>query len=202
MEPPGPSYDAFYAESFRPISLQLYAHFGESGDAADVTQEAFCRAWQRWSTVRRYDDPAAWVRRVAWRLAISRWRRVRTALTHRPVSVQERTPEMQGVRVDLIRALATLPVNQRRAVVLYYLADLSVGEIAADAGVAQGTVKSWLSRGRLALRSRLEFHDISPTAVGRVALTAGRPEDRRAPGPNPSGKPGSTRKSNATAKEA
>jgi RNA polymerase sigma-70 factor (ECF subfamily) len=166
VEPPGPSYDAFYAEHFRPISMQLYAYFGESGDAADVTQEAFCRAWQRWSTVRCYDDPAAWVRRVAWRLAISRWRRVRTAWTHRPAPVQERTPEMQGVRVDLIRALATLPVAQRRAVVLYYLADLSVGEIAADAGVAQGTVKSWLSRGRSALRSQLESPDDARITTG------------------------------------
>ena len=200
MEPPGPSYDAFYAEHFRPISLQLYAYFGESGDAADATQEAFCRAWQRWSTVRRYDDPAAWVRRVAWRLAISRWRRVRTAWTHRPAPAQERTPEMEGVRVDLIRALAALPANQRRAVVLYYLADLSVGEIAADAGVAQGTVKSWLSRGRLALRSKLESHDIPRTAVGRFALAADRPEDPCAP--SSSRKSGSTGKSSATAKEA
>jgi RNA polymerase sigma-70 factor (ECF subfamily) len=147
-------YDAFYAAHFHPVSLQLYAYFGDVGDAQDVTQEAFCRAWQRWDTVSGYDDPVAWVRRVAWRLAISRWRRVRTARRHREDAVAH-VPEPDGVHIDLVRALATLPPDQRRAVVLHHLGDLSVPQIAVDAGVAEGTVKSWLHRGRTALRARL-----------------------------------------------
>ena len=52
-------------------------------------------------------------------------------------------------------ALATLPPAQRRAVVLHYMADLSVAEIADQEGVAVGTVKSWLHRGRVALAARI-----------------------------------------------
>ncbi|SHN43551.1 SigE family RNA polymerase sigma factor [Cryptosporangium aurantiacum] len=148
-------FDAFYAAHFRPISVQLYAYFGAAADANDLTQEAFCRAWERWDQVRAYDDPAGWVRRVAWRLAVSRWRRARTALAHRAALAAPPTGQDGGETVDLVRALAALPPDQRRAVVLRHVADLSVAEIAADAGVPEGTVKSWLSRGRVTLRRAL-----------------------------------------------
>lgn len=160
MDPTGgelsSSYDAFYATHFRAVSLQLYAYFGQASDADDLTQEAFCRAWERWPKIRTYDDPAAWVRRVAWRLAISRWRRARAVRAHRQEAPRVARVEPAGEdTVDLIRALGTLRADQRRAVVLHYLADLSVAEIAADADVAEGTVKSWLHRGRSALRQAL-----------------------------------------------
>ena len=53
------------------------------------------------------------------------------------------------------RALATLPDNQRRAMVLRYFADLPVTEIAARESVPEGTVRSWLHRGRVALAAQL-----------------------------------------------
>ena len=55
----------------------------------------------------------------------------------------------------LAKAIATLPVKQRRVVVMFYLADLSVREIARQEGVAEGTVKTWLRRGRAALAIKL-----------------------------------------------
>ena len=59
----------------------------------------------------------------------------------------------------LVAALRTLPVGQRRAVVLYHLVDLPVDQIAAELGVAVGTVKSWLHRGRAALAAQLDDTD-------------------------------------------
>jgi RNA polymerase sigma-70 factor (sigma-E family) len=152
-----PSFDEVYAAHYADLTIQLYAYFGDRQEAQDVVQEAFCRALSRWSSVSGYDDPVAWVRRVAWNLAVSRWRRARTALSHlrrqRPVE-----PTVDGpstARMELFAALAELPDRQRRAVVLHYLADLPVGEIAQREGVAEGTVKSWLHRGRAALAARL-----------------------------------------------
>ena len=58
--------------------------------------------------------------------------------------------------VALTTALATLPENLRRAVVMHYLADMSVAEIAQHDGVADGTVKSWLHRARTALIPHLD----------------------------------------------
>ncbi|GAA0795092.1 RNA polymerase sigma24 factor [Spirilliplanes yamanashiensis] len=152
-----PDFDELYAAHYADLTVQLFAYFGDRQEAQDVVQEAFCRALARWSSVSRYDDPVAWVRRVAWNLAVSRWRRARTALGFlRRQRVAE--PQVDGPspeRVALVRALATLPGVQRRAMVLHYLADLTVAEIAQREGVAEGTVKSWLHRGRAALAVQL-----------------------------------------------
>jgi len=145
----------FYAAQFRPLTLQLLAYTGDPALAQDLVQEAFSRAVPRWNRVRAYDDPAHWVRRVAFNLARSRWRRVRTAQAYarrqREESIEGPTPD----RVALIRALATLPDRQRRAVILHYLAGFSVSEIAMQENTTPGTVKSWLHRARHALAAQL-----------------------------------------------
>lgn len=151
------SFDELYAAHYADLTVQMYAYFGDRQEAQDIVQEAFCRAYARWSRVSRYDDPVAWIRRVAWNLAVSRWRRTRTALNflrrQRPVEPHTDGPDPE--RVALVQALSTLPDRQRRAMVLHYLADLPVAEIAEREGVAEGTVKSWLHRGRTALAVRL-----------------------------------------------
>jgi RNA polymerase sigma-70 factor (ECF subfamily) len=152
-----PDFDELYAAHFADLTVQLYAYFGDRQEAQDVVQEAFCRALARWSTVSRYDDPVAWVRRVAWNLAVSKWRRARTALgfLRRQRAVEPRVEGPSPERVALVAALATLPDVLRRAMVLHYLADLPIAEIAEREGVPQGTVKSWLHRGRAALAAQL-----------------------------------------------
>ncbi|MGC4877304.1 SigE family RNA polymerase sigma factor [Micromonospora sp. DT43] len=144
-------FDGLYHAHFRSLTLQLAAYCGDLSQAQDLVQEAFCRAFARWSRVSRYDDPVAWVRRVAWNLATSRWRRLRTAQSWLHRQREEHMPGPGPDRVALTAALAQLPTTQRRAVVLHYLADLSVVQIAAQEGVPEGTVKSWLHRGRAAL---------------------------------------------------
>jgi len=149
------SFDELYAAGFQGLTLQLYAYLGDLAEAQDVVQEAFCRAFARWQNISQYSEPVAWVRRVAWNLATSRFRRQKTVTNflrrQRPERVEEPSPD----RVALVRALATVPPRHRQAVVLHYMAQLSVAEIAAQEGVAEGTVKSWLSRGRAALAERL-----------------------------------------------
>lgn len=78
------AFAEFYAASFQGITTQLYAYTGDLDLAHDLAQEAFCRALARWSTVAAYDDPAAWVRRVGFNLANSRWRRLKTAAAAPP----------------------------------------------------------------------------------------------------------------------
>ncbi|MFE9192688.1 SigE family RNA polymerase sigma factor [Micromonospora sp. NPDC007208] len=161
------SFDDFYHAHFRNVTTQLGAYTGDLSQAQDLAQEAFCRALARWDRLARYDDPVAWVRQVAWNLARSRWRRLRTARNH--LLRQRRTEAtMAGPtpdRVAIDTALAQLPANHRRAVILHYLADLPVNEIASQEGVAEGTVKSWLHRGRLALAGLL---DESTEGTGNV----------------------------------
>ena len=148
-------FDGFYHAHFRALTVQLYAYTGDLAQAQDLAQEAFCRAYTRWTKVVQYDDPVAWVRRVAWNLAASRWRRMRTARAYLRRQREEHVAGPSPDRVVLTAALARLPENQRRAVVLHHLADMSVAEIARQEGVAEGTVKSWLHRGRTALAAQL-----------------------------------------------
>jgi RNA polymerase sigma-70 factor, ECF subfamily len=152
----GECFDDLYAAHFGPLTVQVYAFVGELSEAQDLVQEAFSRAWERWDRIAGYEDPVGWVRRVAWNLAVSRWRRMRTAAMflrrEPPPAVAGPEPD----RVVLVRALSRIPADQRRALVLYHMADMSVPQIAEQCGVAEGTVRSWLHRGRVALAARLE----------------------------------------------
>lgn len=155
-----PSFDAFYAAAAPDLVRSLYAMTGDLTIAQDCVQEAAARAWQRWDAIGGYDDPAAWVRTVAWRLAVSRLRRVKVGigLLRRqgpPPDVPDSSPD----RVALVAALRQLPEAQRRAVVLHHLCDLSVEQVATETGAPVGTVKARLSRGRTALAALLTDGD-------------------------------------------
>lgn len=156
-------FDALYAAHFNGLTLQLYAYTGDAAQAQDVVQEAFCRALQRWDWLVEYDDPVAWVRRVAWNLATSRWRQLRRHHAFLRRQREQHIPPPSPDHVALTTALATLPENLRRAVVMHYLADMSVAEIAQHDGVADGTVKSWLHRGRAALAAAMTERGGEPT---------------------------------------
>jgi RNA polymerase sigma-70 factor (ECF subfamily) len=150
-------FDEFYLGSRLRLLRQLTLMTGDPEQAADVLQEAYARAWQRWRRVSRLDDPVAWVRTVAWRVAISQHRRSLVAadrLRRFFVPGVERRSGSEE-RLDVLRALTSLSAEHRRALVLYEMAGLSVSEIAAETGVPVGTVKSRLSRGRAALGAAL-----------------------------------------------
>ena len=151
----GMSFDDFYGANVHRLMLQLYAYTADAGAAQDAVQEAFSRAWARWDRLADYDEPAAWVRRVALNVANNRWRRIRAARAHARYHREEVVAGPSPDRVALARALASLPEKHRRAIVLFHVADLAIAEIAAQEGVAEGTVKAWLHRGRAALATLL-----------------------------------------------
>lgn len=148
-------FDAFYAASVQRLTLQLYAYLGDQAEAQDIVQEAYYKALLKWKQISSYDDPVAWVRRVAWNLATNHFRKQRNTISYLKRQREEPVEGPNPDRVALTRALATLPLNQRRAVILHYQARLTIAEIAEQEGVAEGTVKSWLSRGRAALAGQL-----------------------------------------------
>jgi RNA polymerase sigma-70 factor, ECF subfamily len=150
------TFDQFYENSFRRLVGQIYAMCGNLAEAQDCVQEAFVRAWDKRRSLDTDRFPEAWVRTVAYRLAVSRWRRARKALRAPDRAYAGQTPQEPDVsRVALARALQQLPADQRRAIVLHHLCDLSVRDIAAETGVPTGTVKARLSRGRAALATLL-----------------------------------------------
>jgi RNA polymerase sigma-70 factor, ECF subfamily len=150
-------FTAFYASSYRRLLGQLFAVTGDLAEAENVLQEAYARAFVRWSRVRGYDLPEAWVRRVAINLAVmaerSLRRRARALLRLGPPPL---VPELSPEVIDLRDALRALPLGQRQVIVLHHLVGLPVEEIARELRLAPGTVKSRLARGRAAMAGTLQ----------------------------------------------
>jgi RNA polymerase sigma-70 factor (ECF subfamily) len=151
-------FDELYDGSFRRLVAQVYALTGDPQEAQDCVQEAFERAWSHRGTLDRAGHPEAWVRTTAHRLAVSRWRRTMRSRRDpdRALGAATTTAGPTESRVALVAALQQLPNDQRRALVLHHLADLSVAEVAREVGAPEGTVKARLSRGRAALAALLE----------------------------------------------
>lgn len=149
-------FTAFYDATWRRTVAVAYAMTGELSAAEDLAQEAYSRAWPRWSTLKSYDDPGAWVRQVTSRLAVSRWRRTKTAMNFLARSrVPDAAAPPDETSIVLVQALRTLPEAQRRALVLHHLGELPVAEVARIEGCPEGTIKARLSRGRAALAELL-----------------------------------------------
>jgi RNA polymerase sigma-70 factor (sigma-E family) len=128
---------------------------GDLNHAEDLVQTTFERTYRSWARARD-TDPRAYARKVLVNLRIDRWRGSRrevvTALDALP---QHTTPSHADVvdgRNEVVRALAELPLAQRRVVVLRHLLDLTESETARELGVSVGTVKSHNARALARLR--------------------------------------------------
>lgn len=150
------------AEVFRREYPRLVRALGAAAGrdaAADAVQDAFVQAARHWRRIHNYDDPAAWIRRVAVNRLADRRRSARREADALPRIVVVNVNEPAPATTDVVGLVASLPRGQRLAVCLYYLADLSVAEVAEALGVTAGTVKSQLHDARVALRAQMETID-------------------------------------------
>jgi RNA polymerase sigma-70 factor (ECF subfamily) len=154
-------FERLYAQAYWRLVGQLTVITGDPQTAQDAVQEALFRAWARWATVGHYDDPEAWVRRVAINVATSSWRKVRRLV---PTATPHHIDMHPGVEqsaesLDLLASIARVPRREREALVLFYVADLSVREVADSMGIRVGSAKALLSRGRQRLHQMLSDAD-------------------------------------------
>ena len=151
-------FDAFYAARAAPLARALFLRTGDLTRAQDCTQEAFMRAWLKWSSIESGADPVGWVRTVAWNLAVNDWRRRRRERVRdagiQPLQTRTDAAHMAEV-LTLRAALAQLPESQQTAIVLHYFEDMSIPDISTMTGIPAGTIKSSLHRARAALRAQL-----------------------------------------------
>jgi RNA polymerase sigma-70 factor (ECF subfamily) len=145
-------FDDFFRLHYARIVRVVHGVTGDRARAEEVAQEAFVRVFQRWSRVSSYDRPDAWVRRVAVRLAVREARRDRLRTTLERRAPAARTPAVGGPLAEEPPAafdhVRVLPRNQRVAIVLHYLDDLPVADVAAAMGCSEPTVRVHLHRGR------------------------------------------------------
>ncbi len=154
-------FDETFRASYAPMVRALGLACGDPEAAADAVQDAFTRAYVRWARIGRYDDPAGWVRHVALNRLRDHFRRaergrraVERLAGRADATAVTPPPELpSGVLADL----AALPRQQRIALSLYYVEQLSVQEVAHAMDLSEGAVKYHLHAGRAQLRSRLEI---------------------------------------------
>jgi RNA polymerase sigma-70 factor (ECF subfamily) len=150
---PEAMFKAHYARLVRALTVVG----GDREAAADAVQEAFIQACIRWERISRYDDPVAWVRRVALNRLANQRRSLLRRLRAMSRSVEpEPATEPSLAGLDLANALQHLPEQQRTAVALHYVEGLKVREVAQAMNVTDGTVNRHLHRAREALRPVLE----------------------------------------------
>ena len=160
-------FEEFYEAGYRRLVALVTAIVGDRHQAEDIAQEAFARALTRWSRIVRYDLPEAWVRRVALRLTVDaarRTRRVRMMSALLAVGQRgdaagryDRHDPLEATALSI--ALMRLPLPQRQVLVLHYLADLTVDDVARDCGIPVGTVRARLASARQRLQRELTNFD-------------------------------------------
>jgi RNA polymerase sigma-70 factor, ECF subfamily len=151
-------FEAVFHNYYRRLVRSLTVACGNEDLAADVVQQAFVQLWASWPRISRYESPATWVARVAISRLRDHERSVRRLAAALLRLERNRDPGRLGPsdHLDITAALARLPLRQRLAVVLYYLDDRSISQVASLMGVSEGTVNRHLFRAREALRSYLK----------------------------------------------
>lgn len=147
------SFDEFYERDYARLVAGVGFVTGDLDLARDAVDEACARAWERLRRGADIDALGAWVRTVAMNYARGRFRRAAIDRRARQrLGVREQDDGAAAdTRLDVHRALATLPRRQREVCVCFYFLDCSVAETAATLGTSEGNVKSSLHRARQAL---------------------------------------------------
>lgn len=135
---------------------------GQHARAEELTQDAFVKAWQALPGFRGDSAFATWLHRVAVNTAMMHLR-ARSGAEDRETddAALELAAAPQGsasARLDLGRAVASLPPRARAVIVLFDIEGWTHEEIAAELGMAIGSSKAHLHRARQLLRERLEGH--------------------------------------------
>lgn len=146
-------FEWVFRSAYPSVLRTVFVVLHDQGRAEEVTQDAFVRLYERWGGVARIEHPEAWVRKVAVRLAIKQAQRNRAQPA--VVLADETGAVDQRPDVDLARAVASLPAQQRAAVALFYLEDRPVDEVAQLLGVSTSTAKQHLHRARSRLAELL-----------------------------------------------
>lgn len=152
------AFRAFFRAEFGHVVRRLTIVTGSRETAEDSAQEAFVKLYARWRKVSGYENPQAWVRTVATRIALR-------AVGRKSGSLVESVPAgTSEERLDLRSAITQLTPRQRAAVILHYFDDLPIDQIADAIGCSASTVKVHLHRARIALATAL--HEEAPDVLG------------------------------------
>src|ERR1700694_3688580 len=154
-------FERLYQTSYGKILGTLTALLGDRAAAEDCTQDAFERAYRKWSTWQPLAPAEAWVHRIAINAAVSYQRKMRLREVGEVIRRIGRPglgpdPQDHIERRDLAEALAKLPPKQAAAIVLRHYHGYTNRAIAQSLGIPERTVASRLAAAKDRLRVMLK----------------------------------------------
>lgn len=152
---PDDEFVELFAATYPQVVRTVWFVIHDRAAAEEVAQDAFTELFRDWSRLRDFDRPDLWVRRVAIRKAQREAKR-RTRRTRLEQATATAPYVEDGVHPpdpDLLAAIRTLPAKQRAIVVLFYLEDRPMAEVADLVGCSTSTgfVQLHHARKRLAV---------------------------------------------------
>ena len=172
--------EALFARHHTEIYAYLLRMLREPELAADLTQDAFIKAYRNYETLERQENARAWLYQIAHRVALDEIRR-RKIVRFLPWTGESpgSAPSAEHLVMDahlsgdMQRALARIPERQRAALLLAELHDLTGLELAAALGVSHVAARALLTRARESLRQAL-----ASERAAEAAATTGTEEPR------------------------
>ena len=152
------AFDALYYRYRDRILRLAYRFTANHADAQDVLQETFTYLYKKFPGLRLTASMTTFLYPVVRNLSLEIHRKKRTATAAAAAIVEElpgfaaATTSEDQTRADLVAAMANLSPEHRQTVLLRFVDDLTMDEIAAATGVPVGTVKSRLHHAIAALR--------------------------------------------------
>ncbi len=154
------AFDALIARWHEPLWKYLRRLTGDEDAAAEAVQDAWLRILRGMPRLRDASRLRAWIFGIARRVVMDRLREkyaepARVSTDDVDLAAEDDAVDLREELALLQEELARLPVPEREVLVLFYLEELTLLEIAEVAGIPAGTVKSRLFRARRALRDQL-----------------------------------------------
>ncbi len=152
-------FEQFVADKGRGLLRAAWLLTGDRHHAEDLVQTALAKTWGRYDAMANDHKFEAYVRTAMYRTFVSWWRRAswRSEQPRDDLPEQQVDDRVSTLRLDLLRALDTLPRMQRAVLTLRFFDDKSTAEVAEVLGIPEGTVKSHSHRGCAALRASVHL---------------------------------------------
>jgi RNA polymerase sigma-70 factor (ECF subfamily) len=167
------AWNALFERYQMPLYVYVCELVHDEQASLDIVQETFARASRHIGSLREDGKFGGWLFGIAHQQCIQRWRRERQRQFEEPLDEvgaicnDEENPSEILVRQEqeaaLMRLLDQLPAPQRSVLLLHFMEDFSLEEIAEITGAQLGTVKSRMHYAKKALRQLLEEHHEDPS---------------------------------------
>ena len=148
-------FEAFVAQRGRHLWRAAWLLVADNHHAEDLVQIALTKTYGKYNSMNDDRKFEAYVRTTIYRTFVSLWR-LRSWKAESPRSEMFDTATQNStaeVRMDVLRALDSLPRMQRAVLILRFFEDRSTAQVAETLGIAEGTVKRYVHRGCAALRT-------------------------------------------------